>query len=421
MRQHGCTSSLSLRALPVFVQLSSERARQAVRQDSSFARKQESPPALLVVVRSERDLTACRDNRNQMRKPRCAGVVAGHAPECRAAWNDQRRMVPHRPIDPVSVPSVTMDAMVLPELPFLGCPVVGELTQLDADVVVLGIPHAVSYVVDEEEQRGLATARAAVRKASQQFTDDLMHHDFDLGHAFLREEGPRLVDVGDVPFAFGAGAENMRRADEGLAQIVRQGVMPLVIGGDDSIPPIIARALANHGTFDVVTIDAHLDFRDEIDGERFGRSSPARRMSELAQVTSVTQIGLRGIGSSRTSELEDARAAEHRVITAAEVHERGQRWLCDQLPSGRDVFVSIDCDGLDPSVAPGTGWPQPGGLTFRHVAAVIAELARTSRIAGGDVVELLPSRDVNGLTALTAARLLMLLADSRGQAARDAS
>jgi agmatinase len=198
-------------------------------------------------------------------------------------------------------------------------------------------------------------------------------------------------------------------------------VMPLVLGGDDSIPPIIARALGNHGAFDVVTIDAHLDFRDEVDGERFGRSSPARRMSEMPQVRSVTQIGLRGIGSSGTPELEDARAAGHRLVTAAEVHERGQRWLCDQLPSGGDVLLSIDCDGLDPSVAPGTGWPQPGGLTFRHVAAVIAELARTSRIVGADVVELLPSRDVNGLTALTAARLLMLLADSRGHVASDAS
>jgi agmatinase len=177
----------------------------------------------------------------------------------------------------------------------------------------------------------------------------------------------------------------------------------------------VARALAAHGTFDVVTIDAHLDFRDEFDGERFGRSSPARRISELPQVTSVTQIGLRGIGSSRTLEVEAASAAGHRLITAAEVHERGQRWLCDQLPSGGDVLVSIDCDGLDPGVAPGTGWPQPGGLTFRHVAAVIAELARTSRIVAADVVELLPPRDVNGLTALTAARLLMLLADSRGR------
>ena len=311
--------------------------------------------------------------------------------------------------------------MIVPERPFLGCPVVGDLTQLDADVAVLGIPHGVSYVVDEEEQRGLATAPAAVRDASRRFADDLSHHDFDLGRAFVREGEPRMVDVGDVPGELGAGDENVRRADEALEGIVRRRVMPLVIGGDDSIPPIIARALANQGSFDVVTIDAHLDFRDEFDGERFGRSSPARRISELPQVRTVTQIGLRGIGSSRTRDYEDARAAGHRLITAAEVHERGQRWLCDQLPSGGDAFVSIDCDGLDPSVAPATGWPQPGGLTFRHVAAVIAELSRTSRIVAGDLVELLPSRDVNGLTALTAVRLLMLLAASRGQAARDAS
>jgi agmatinase len=307
-----------------------------------------------------------------------------------------------------------IDAVILPERPFLGCPVAGELAELDADVAVLGIPHGVAYVVDDE-QRGLATAPAAVREASQQFAEDLTHHDFDLGRPFLREEGPRLVDVGDVPVIFGAGDENVRRAAEALAQIVRQGVMPLVIGGDDSIPPIVARALVNHGPFDVVTIDAHLDFRDDVGGERFGRSSPARRMSELPQVRSVTQIGLRGSGGSRTLEFQQARAAGHRLITAAEVHERGPQWLREQLPSGAHAFVSIDCDGLDPSVAPGTGWPQPGGLTFRHVAAVIAELSRTSRIIGGDVVELLPSRDINGLTALTASRLLMLLADGRGR------
>jgi agmatinase len=311
--------------------------------------------------------------------------------------------------------------VVPPEEPFLGCPVAGDLDRLDADVVILGIPHAVSYPVDEREQRGLATAPAAVRKASQQFAEDLAHHDFDLGHAFLRKGGPRLVDLGDVPFEVGAGSENARRAGEVLAQIVSKGLMPLVIGGDDSIPPIVARALADHSTFDVVTIDAHLDFRDEIDGERYGRSSPARRMSEMPQVRSVTQIGLRGIGGSRTSEVEDARAAGHRLITAAEVHEHGHQWLCDQLPFGGDVFVTIDIDGLDPSAAPASGWPQPGGLSFRHVAGIIAELALSGRIIGGDVVELLPWRDINGLTALTAARLLMLLADSHSQVARDAS
>jgi agmatinase len=306
---------------------------------------------------------------------------------------------------------VTVDRLNPPDAGFLGCTVVGDLVAIDADVAFVGIPHGVPYVVDDE-QRDLATAPAAVRQASLQLAEDLGHHDFDLGRPFLREGGPRVVDMGDVPFAFGAGEANARRAHEVLARVVAQDVMPLVIGGDDSIPPIVARALAGAWTFHVVTVDAHLDFRDEVDGERFGRSSPARRMSELPQVRSVTQVGLRGIGGSGTRELEAARAAGHRLITAAEVHERGQGWLCEQLPTDGDVLVSIDCDGLDPSVAPGTGWPQPGGLTFRHVAALVARLSRSCRIIGGDVVELLPSHDVNGLTALTATRLLMLLADS---------
>lgn len=125
--------------------------------------------------------------------------------------------------------------MILPERPFLGCQVVGDLSRLEGDVVVLGIPYGVSYGVDEDEQRGLATAPGAVREASQQFADDLTGHDFDLGRAFLRKGGPRLIDVGDVPGVLGAGDENVRRAGEALARIIRQRVMPLVIGGDDSI------------------------------------------------------------------------------------------------------------------------------------------------------------------------------------------
>jgi agmatinase len=152
---------------------------------------------------------------------------------------------------------------------------------------VLAIPHGVPYIVDDE-QRGLVEAPAAVRAASRQFVDDVTRHDFDLGHAFVRDGRPRLVDAGDVLYQLGDGEGNARRAGEALAQIVARDAMPLVVGGNDSIPPMVARALAERHSFDVVTIDAHLDFRDEVDGERFGRSSPARRMGELPQVRSVT-------------------------------------------------------------------------------------------------------------------------------------
>lgn len=288
---------------------------------------------------------------------------------------------------------------------FLGFPAA------DADgalAAVLGIPHGVAYEVDDE-QRDLANAPAAVRAASQVFVEDLDHHDFDLGGPLLDGRSLRVVDAGDVPFRFGDGRGNAERAGAALREIVGRGTVPLVIGGDDSIPPMLARALAERHELHVVTVDAHLDFRDEVGGERDSRSSPARRMLELPQVVSLTQVGLRGIGGSRAAEVEAARAAGSRIVTAADVHRHGLAWLVEQLPAGGDVLLSIDCDGLDPSVAPATGWPQPGGLSFRDVAAIVDHLGRHCRFAGADVVELLPSRDVNGLTALTACRMLMLV------------
>jgi agmatinase len=139
---------------------------------------------------------------------------------------------------------------------------------------------------------------------------------------------------------------------------------------------MLAWTLAEQHRFHVVTVDAHLDFRAEVGGEGEGRSSPPRRMLELPQVLSPTQIGLRGIGGSRSAEVQAARAAGSRLVPAADVHRHGLSWLMQQLPVGGDVLLSIDCDGLDPSVAPGTGWPQPGGLSFRDVAAIIDHLGR---------------------------------------------
>jgi agmatinase len=279
---------------------------------------------------------------------------------------------------------------------------------------VLGIPHGVAYSLNDE-QRDLAGAPAAVRAASQVFVHELDHYDFDLGGALLDGQPLRVVDGGDVAFTFGDGRNNSERARGALREIIASGTVPLVLGGDDSIPPMLATALAEQHRFHVVTVDAHLDFRDEIDGEREGRSSPARRMLELPQVLSLTQIGLRGIGGSRAAEVQAARSAGSRLVVAGDVHRHGLSWLMQQLPVSGEVLLSIDCDGLDPSVAPGTGWPQPGGLSFRDVAAVIDHLGRHCQIVGADVVEFLPSRDVNGLTALTVCRLLMLVI---GQLAR---
>jgi agmatinase len=292
---------------------------------------------------------------------------------------------------------------------FLGLPAVLEADGFDEiGAAFLGIPHGVAYAVDDE-QRALGDAPAAVRSASRAFVGKLGHYDFDLDGELLAGGSLRVGDLGDVATVLGDSAGNRQRAHDRLWPLVRAGVVPLIVGGDDSIPPMLAQALARRHAFDLVTIDAHLDFRDEVDGVREGRSSPARRISDLSSVQSITQIGLRGIGLSGTPERDSAIDRGHRIVRAADVYEHDATWLRDQLPTHGDVMLSIDCDGLDPSLAPGTGWPQPGGLSFRDVALIIEHLSGRCRIIGADIVELLPSRDVNGATALIACRLLMLI------------
>jgi agmatinase len=162
-------------------------------------------------------------------------------------------------------------------------------------------------------------------------------------------------------------------------------------------------------------VDAHLDFRDEFVGLRDGYSSPIRRLRELPWVRTVVQIGLRDVGSAREEEVQAARAAGNVLVRAEEVHERGAA-LLDELAArfdpARRVYITVDVDGLDPSCAPGTLWPAPGGLQFWQVARLVRTVASRCELAGMDVCEFAPARDPQGHTALAAARLLMIAAGS---------
>ena len=108
-------------------------------------------------------------------------------------------------------------------------------------------------------------------------------------------------------------------------------------------------------------VDAHLDFRDEVAGLRDGYSSPIRRLRELPWVRTVVQVGLRDVGSAREDEVTAARAAGNVLVRAEEVHERGVDDLLEFFEPGARVYITVDVDGLDPSCAPGTLWPAPGG------------------------------------------------------------
>jgi agmatinase len=294
---------------------------------------------------------------------------------------------------------------------FLGAPQWLDMAALPsgfADFAFLGVPYGVPYDMQGVAPRA-AAAPEAVRAASDWFTNELHHYDFDVdGPLFPDGKEWRIADCGDVPGDPRDLPGNAARATAAVRAILQAGAVPLVVGGDHAIPPLVVAAYEDRGPLTVVDVDAHLDFRDELSGVRGGYSSPMRRLREMPWVRDIYEIGLRGAGSARPADVEAARAAGNVLVKADEVHRQGIEHVVEALPSGDARFyVTVDVDGLDPSVMPGTPWPLPGGLTFIQVAGLLRGVAARGQIVGIDVCEFAPSFDVNRLTALTIVRLLM--------------
>ncbi|MGH2446839.1 MAG: arginase family protein [Candidatus Limnocylindria bacterium] len=290
-----------------------------------------------------------------------------------------------------------------PEAGFLGAPVQTDLTQLDTHVAILGVPHGWLYP-RAGATTGCAEAPTAVRHQSQRHARFRDHWDFDTdGPMRLRP----LVDAGDVPGHAADGPGNARRTTEAVRHILERGAIPVCIGGDDSVPIPILRAYADHGPITVLQVDAHIDFRDEVDGVREGYSSPMRRASEMGHVERIMQVGLRGVGSARASDVDDARAAGNLLVTARELRERGVPWLLGELPADASVFLSFDCDGLDPSVFPAVSALAPGGLSYTEAFDLVAGIG--PRLAGAVFTEFVPARDRDEACALVLTRLIARL------------
>jgi agmatinase len=299
-----------------------------------------------------------------------------------------------------------------PTAGFLGIPVETDLEALTADVAILGIPHGWPYP-RPGATAGCADAPAAVRAASQRLARFRGHWDFDLDAPMLPDDGPRLVDAGDVPGQSDDGPGNARGAEEAVRAILARAAVPVCIGGDDSVPIPILRAFDGHGPITVLQIDAHLDYRDEVDGVREGYSSPMRRASEMAHVERIVHVGLRGVGSARASDVEDSQAAGNVLVTARELRARGVPWLLDQLPRDASVFLSFDCDGLDPSVLPAVSAAAPGGLSYVEAVDLLTGIG--PRLAGAVFTEFVPGLDLERRGAVTITRLVALALEG-GQA-----
>jgi agmatinase len=290
---------------------------------------------------------------------------------------------------------------------FAGTSIVTDLATLDADVAILGIPYGTTYdtaTPANESAESPTAIRARTDKRS------LIHHDFDIGRALLDGVELTIVDCGDVPGGPlpADGPANRERAEAAVRAILARGAVPIVLGGDDSVPIPFFRAFQGGGPLTVVQVDAHLDWRDEVYGERHGYSSPMRRASELDWVEGMVQVGLRGIGSARPSDVAEAQAWGSRLVTAREVRTRGIEAALTHLPDGGEFLVTIDCDGIDPADFPSVSVLAPGGVSYYDVVDLIRGVAAKGRIAGLDIVEFGPAHDPSsGIGATVCARLVL--------------
>ncbi|HEV2508104.1 arginase family protein [Bosea sp. (in: a-proteobacteria)] len=273
-----------------------------------------------------------------------------------------------------------------------------------AAVAVIGIPAATPYLSGRAHSE---SAPAAIRRASAAQVAKLTHYDFDLGGPLL-PAGGRLVDCGDLAFDPADLPGNRARIADAYRTLLARGAAPLLLGGDDSVQIPALGAFAARGEITILQVDAHIDWREEIEGERFGLSSTMRRASELDGVKTIVQVGARGTGSARPSDVTEAKAAGAQLIDMSILRAKGMAPAIEAVPPGRPVVVCFDVDGFDPAVVPGVLGRTPGGLTFGDAVTLLNGVVERAPIIGFNIVEFVPETDIDGLGTRTVCRLAML-------------
>ncbi|MGL4542714.1 MAG: arginase family protein, partial [Polymorphobacter sp.] len=181
-----------------------------------------------------------------------------------------------------------------------------------------------------------------------------------------------------------------------VAAAVARGTVPLLLGGDHAVTvPVVAALAATHGALTILHIDAHPDLYDDFEANPRSHASPFARIMEAGHARRLVQIGIRTANAHQR-----AQAVRFGVETIAM-----RDFSVAAVPRlDGPLYISIDIDGLDPAFAPGVSHPEPGGLSVRQLLDVLQRI--DVRVVGADIVEYNPGRDVNGITAVVAAKLV---------------
>jgi len=282
---------------------------------------------------------------------------------------------------------------------------------LGADVVVLGVPWDGGTGL----RGGARHGPRAIREASLRcplWAGQTPAGYWDVATGRQRLAGVRVVDLGDVEVVRASQELTLEAVAAAARAARRSGRLLLTLGGDHSISFPLLRAFDDCPGLGVIQLDAHLDFADRVQGVPISSSSPLRRISELPFVGPMAVFGLRGLRTDPHA-YAAAQARGNTLVSRADLRAGGVEAAVGRLPPMEQVYITIDIDVLDPTLAPGVSAPELDGLRYDELRALLAAVARRSQVVGIDVVEVCPPHDPAGTTALAAAQIAIeLLGDA---------
>lgn len=306
-------------------------------------------------------------------------------------------------------------------LPFVGIPsymrspIVQDLSTLDADLAVLGIPS-------DEGSPWYPGARFAPRQMREmsvryagygKMQGRAGYYDIETDRRYLEHEmgNQRIADCGDVDIIYTNPEATYKNITDSVSQILEADAIPLVMGGDHAVSYGVARAYQEPIT--IVHFDAHLDYRPFFHGAEYGNGSPMLKIGQLPNVTKMVQVGARGLRAS-IDDLNRARDNGNHVVTMADYRREGAQSILDSIPENGRVYISVDIDILDLPLVPGCASAEADGLTYNELRQIIFAIVAKHELAGFDVVEINPMLDVRSHnTSLLGTQLII---ESAGRA-----
>ncbi len=264
---------------------------------------------------------------------------------------------------------------------------------MSTTVTLLGVPNddGSSYL------KGSAEAPLAIRQALRSPSSNMSTESgIDLSAELSSTvTGTRLRDAGDLPL--GVAFEQI---EEAVAEILERGERALCLGGDHAIAyPILKAYGGRYQGLNLLQLDAHPDLYNQLDGNRMSHACPFARVMEDGLAGRLVQVGI------RTLNRHQRRQAERFGV---EIHQMKDRRGGTGLDFDGPLYLSLDLDVIDPAYAPGVSHHEPGGMSVREVITLIQGLG--APLVGADIVELNPTRDPTGVTAMVAAKLLKEIA-----------